>query len=1425
MAYDGKAADARGIADGHSEGHTGPPHIIAVTDGTTVEIPFGTLLLEADYARSGDDLLLTGTDGTVVLIQGYFAIEPRPDLLTIGGAGVPGHIAEILAGPRAAGQIAQLGEGEGREVIGEITEFDGDVTVQRTDGVLEMAEIGLPLYEDDVVQTDAGASAAVIFVDGTSFSIGGRARMVLDELAYDPGGGEARGVISILQGSFAFASGRIAESGEDALTVDTPVMTIGIRGTNAAGEILQEGELSYVILLRSEDGHVGQIDVSNGQSAFLLTEENQGVFVSSRLTAINQPQIFTQSQIESLLGPTLERLPPPDARESFHEQRSEGPQSEPPSPEELAQLFALEPGAGPETPPEALIEGSGSIMPTSPFEAARDLEAFLTSEILLASDLLGADPFTLFRGIEGFEFADIERIEDVQIQLESGRTFLVGGPGDDSLMFLDGDVTILGFDGNDIITSGSGLDLLIGSSGNDVLIGGGNNDLLSGGDGDDILFAGAGDDVVSGGAGSDTIIAGSGQGNDVYDGGEGIDTIVYSSAVSPIVVNLLGNIAQGTDIGTDTIVNIENVIAGAGGDTVIGDNVDNLLNGGPGNDTLQGVGGNDSLIGGPGTDIFLFPVAADDVDRVFDLEPGEILRVSGAALTGPVLAGTADTVPGAGIAVEAVNGFTTLHIDSVPGAPGSAPDADLSILIDGTFSPGRFTVNGSDITLNVNDAPTAGADQVSTVEDTPLSLSLADLLANDGDVDGDALAIVGFVQPLNGLLTVGAAGGPIYVPDPDFSGSDQFFYTVIDGFGGSATTAVNVTVTPVNDLPATAVNLGLTVGEGAAGLVGSNVLRADDVDNPPAEILFRLESPPDHGRVEFVDQPGSSIDRFSQQDIDLGRVQYVHDGGETTGDAFTYRLEDASASPGAVETFAISITPTNDLPIAEPDAVAAGEDTQTVISTEFLLRNDGDAESGALAIIRFEQPQNGTLSDDGQGNLIYVPVADFSGEDRFTYTVADENGGEGTASVIITVAEDGPRVVQVLDPPVTPESEFDPNDFYEFRVTGMTAPLFVAASAAAPRGEPAEVTRTGGEFGVASDADGPRPGRFDEINFFGDGDDDGSESESLILDFSGIPVISATITVSDLFRDERNVGNERGELLLFDHQAQIGGPIPIEASGSDGRTVVDVEAAAPFDRIVFRALPGSDDPDGNQGSDSSDFAVAEIAARVGATEISMQVEAQISFEFGPNGPGAIVWTDGPSDVRSEGVPIVAAISDDGAQLAGIAGDRVVYVADLDPTDGSVTFTEFFPIDHVGPNGGVTPIVALEFGFQVTDRLGNSDSGVVTVEVAEVSGGASFASAAQSSMMDSLVMDLEAQEIYIEFNGSDRESVMAVEDPADPASDVGHVLDDPEVELFDVALPGADQTPADANGAEDVTPFIAGAAQTLMIEADPNAGIV
>jgi Ca2+-binding RTX toxin-like protein len=128
----------------------------------------------------------------------------------------------------------------------------------------------------------------------------------------------------------------------------------------------------------------------------------------------------------------------------------------------------------------------------------------------------------------------------------------------------------------------------------DHLDGGDGNDQLQGNVGADVLIGGAGNDWVDGGTGDDLFIGGSGPGNDTYIGGDGIDTVKYTSAINPVLVDLAMGTAFGVDIDHDILLNIENIIGGQAGDSLIGDAGNNVIEGYTGNDTIDGGDGIDT---------------------------------------------------------------------------------------------------------------------------------------------------------------------------------------------------------------------------------------------------------------------------------------------------------------------------------------------------------------------------------------------------------------------------------------------------------------------------------------------------------------------------------------------------------------------------------------------------------------------------------------------------------------------------------------------------------------------------------------------------------------------------------------------------------------------------------------------------------------
>lgn len=134
-----------------------------------------------------------------------------------------------------------------------------------------------------------------------------------------------------------------------------------------------------------------------------------------------------------------------------------------------------------------------------------------------------------------------------------------------------------------------------GTPGNDVLIGTNANEDMQGFRGDDVLFGGAGDDSLNGGIGNDRLEGG--PGFDSYNGGPGTDTLTFSVADGPANVDMQSSTVVSSGV-FEFAQNVENVTGSVFGDTLLGDDNNNVLVGGSGLDLLGGGLGDDILDGG-----------------------------------------------------------------------------------------------------------------------------------------------------------------------------------------------------------------------------------------------------------------------------------------------------------------------------------------------------------------------------------------------------------------------------------------------------------------------------------------------------------------------------------------------------------------------------------------------------------------------------------------------------------------------------------------------------------------------------------------------------------------------------------------------------------------------------------------------------------
>jgi hypothetical protein len=149
--------------------------------------------------------------------------------------------------PAAAAQVQPIGKIQTAAGSVKVTHTDAVVLQANVGGTPDQAKVGDFVYLHDVVQTGADSAAGVVFTDGSTFNLSANARIELNEFVYDPKGTSNSAFISLTKGTFTFIAGKVAKTG--GMKVDTPVATMGIRGTAPHVEISEDGTVHFATLV------------------------------------------------------------------------------------------------------------------------------------------------------------------------------------------------------------------------------------------------------------------------------------------------------------------------------------------------------------------------------------------------------------------------------------------------------------------------------------------------------------------------------------------------------------------------------------------------------------------------------------------------------------------------------------------------------------------------------------------------------------------------------------------------------------------------------------------------------------------------------------------------------------------------------------------------------------------------------------------------------------------------------------------------------------------------------------------------------------------------------------------------------------------------------------------------------------------------
>ena len=117
--------------------------------------------------------------------------------------------------------------------IGRIKVAKGGVTIER-EGSAVPATVGTRVQTSDKIRTAADGSVGITLDDDSLLSAGPNSILSLDRYAFDPTTNQGRFDASLNKGTLAVISGRIAKQSPDAMTVRTPAIILGVRGTTFA---------------------------------------------------------------------------------------------------------------------------------------------------------------------------------------------------------------------------------------------------------------------------------------------------------------------------------------------------------------------------------------------------------------------------------------------------------------------------------------------------------------------------------------------------------------------------------------------------------------------------------------------------------------------------------------------------------------------------------------------------------------------------------------------------------------------------------------------------------------------------------------------------------------------------------------------------------------------------------------------------------------------------------------------------------------------------------------------------------------------------------------------------------------------------------------------------------------------------------------
>jgi uncharacterized repeat protein (TIGR01451 family) len=431
------------------------------------------------------------------------------------------------------------------------------------------------------------------------------------------------------------------------------------------------------------------------------------------------------------------------------------------------------------------------------------------------------------------------------------------------------------------------------------------------------------------------------------------------------------------------------------------------------------------------------PVAVDDIytvteDATLVLTPlnldsdsdGDRLTIT--SINGTALNGTTQLIT---VANGTVNIAATGVITFTPDANFNSPVAIRIPYLISDGKGGTATANMYITVTGVNDNPVAVDDIYTIAENETVTLNPLNL---DSDLDGNMLSVtsingttltssVQVIPVTHGIVNKSAAGVITFTPDKNFNSATAISipYVISDGNGGSATANQLITVTAVNDNPVAVDDIYIVAEDETATL------------NP-----LNLDSDPDGDTLTITSINGTVLTGFDQMiivpnakvNVVAGLITFMPDVNynSATPISFPYIINDGNGGTATANQL-ITVKAVNDNPVAADHVNAPILSTSGATPINKLTASDVDGTilsytilslpvHGVLALSGVPLRTNQVLTSAQAAMLTYDPSGTFVGNDRFTFTARDNQGGIDSSPATITLVISAALLEAVEDP-------------------------------------------------------------------------------------------------------------------------------------------------------------------------------------------------------------------------------------------------------------------------------------------------------------------------------------------------------------------------------------------------------------------------